>query len=215
MNANELITVARLADHYEKHLTDGQDPLEVATHDFNKLKREAPKLLSFLRASDHSDRRLGDWLYAFIERYKESGMSLKNFAAVDLERLEASRDAPTKKAPAARDKSARMKGLGHSMMVKKTVRTKRSPEWLRGERHGARAAAENVLKHGRSFAQLALRDLQANVRRGEDIEDFDRGYVQAYAATLKESRDVLQALGRPLTKAELDRDIQEALARRR
>jgi len=91
---------------------------------------------------------------------------------------------------------------------------KRSSEWLRGAKHGARAAAENAVKYGRSFAERGLRDLQANVRRGHDIEDFDRGYTHAYAATLKEPMSVLQELGRPLTKAELDRDIQEALARK-
>lgn len=88
MNANEMITVARLADHYEEHMTGDQDPLEVASHDFRKLKREAPRLLSFLRQSDRSDRSIGDWLYDFIRRYKEAGMSLKNFAAEELERLE-------------------------------------------------------------------------------------------------------------------------------
>jgi len=92
---------------------------------------------------------------------------------------------------------------------------KRSPEWLRGERHGARAAAENAVKYGRSFAERGLRDLQANIRRGHDVEDFDRGYVHAYAAALKAPMSSLQELGRPLTKAELDRDIQEALSRRR
>jgi len=91
----------------------------------------------------------------------------------------------------------------------------RSAEWLRGERHGARAAAENVLKHGKSFAALSLRDLQANLRRGEDIEDFDRGYTHAYAETLKSSPAEIQELGRPLTAAELERDIQEALGRKR
>lgn len=88
MNAHELIAVARLADHYEKNLGGDQDPLEVATHDFKKLKREAPKLLSFLRESDRPDRSIGDWLYDFIGRYRESGMSLRNFAADELERLE-------------------------------------------------------------------------------------------------------------------------------
>lgn len=99
MNSHEMVTVARLADHYEKHLVEGHDPLEVATHDFNKLKREAPKLLSLLHASDRSDRSIGDWLYDFIARYKESGMSLKNFAADELEQLEVIRNAP-KKSPA-------------------------------------------------------------------------------------------------------------------
>jgi hypothetical protein len=99
MNAHEMVAVARLADHYEKILAEGRDPLEVATHDFNKLKRDAPKLLSFLRESDRSDRSIGDWLYDFISRYKESGMSLKNFAADELERLEAVGPA-RKKSPA-------------------------------------------------------------------------------------------------------------------
>lgn len=86
---------------------------------------------------------------------------------------------------------------------------------MRGERHGARAAAENVLKHGKSFAALALHNLQANLRRGEDIEDFDRGYTHAYAETLKAPTTKIQELGRPLTAAELDRDIKEALSRKR
>lgn len=88
MTANEMVIVARLADHYDEHSVKGQDPLEVATHDFKKFKRDAPKLWRFLYQSEMSDRKLGDWLFTFIVRYSESGMSLKNFAADELERLE-------------------------------------------------------------------------------------------------------------------------------
>jgi hypothetical protein len=103
-----MVTVARLADHYEKRVSQDQDPLEVATHDFNKLKREAPELLRFLRASDRSDREIGDWLAAFFARKIRSGMSLKNFAAAEFEQIAAqqggARDVrqhhTTKKSPA-------------------------------------------------------------------------------------------------------------------
>jgi len=87
MNANEMVTVARLADHYEKRLSREHDALEVATHDFNKFKRDAPALWRFLRASDRSDRKLGDWLHEFFVRAASSGMALKNFAADEAERL--------------------------------------------------------------------------------------------------------------------------------
>ena len=87
MNANEMVTVARLADRYEKRLSREHDALEVATHDFNKFKRDAPTLWRFLRASDRSDRNLGDWLYEFFVRAASSGMTLKNFAADEAERL--------------------------------------------------------------------------------------------------------------------------------
>jgi len=88
MTSNELVTVARLADFYEAILAEGTDPLEVAKHDFGELKRKAPDLVRFLRDSDRSDRDIGDWLFEFFGRYKASGMSLKNFAADELERLE-------------------------------------------------------------------------------------------------------------------------------
>ena len=109
MTANEMVTVARLADHYEKRVPQDQDPLEVATHDFNKLKREAPELLRFLRASDRSDREIGDWLAAFFARMIRSGMTLKNFAADEFEQIAAGqgealderrRHATEKKSPA-------------------------------------------------------------------------------------------------------------------
>lgn len=92
---------------------------------------------------------------------------------------------------------------------------KRSAEWLRGERHGARAAAEHILKYSKSSATLVLRDLQTSLRRCLFPEDFDRGYTRAYAETLKASPAEIQELGRPFTRAELDRDIQEALGRKR
>lgn len=89
MSANELVIVARLANHYEKHVSEGQDPLEVATHDFKKFKRDAPKLWRFLHKSELSDRKIADLLYELFIRHSESGMSFKNFAADELERLEA------------------------------------------------------------------------------------------------------------------------------
>jgi len=98
MNSNELVTVARLADFYEAIPLGGQDPLEVATHDFRELKRKAPDLVRFLYASDRSDREIGDWLFSFFGRYKASGSSLKNFAADELDRLQ-SRSPATKKSP--------------------------------------------------------------------------------------------------------------------
>ena len=87
MTANEMVTVARLADHYEKRLPQEHDPLEVATHDFNKFKRDAPELWRFLRESDRSDRQIGDWLSAFFDRKARSGMTLKNFAADELDQI--------------------------------------------------------------------------------------------------------------------------------
>lgn len=88
MTASEMVVVARLADHYEKHITEGQDPLDAATHDFHKFKKDAPKLWSFLHKSERSDRKIGDWLYEFFIRQSKSGMSLKNFSADELERVE-------------------------------------------------------------------------------------------------------------------------------
>ena len=87
-------------------------------------------------------------------------------------------------------------------------------EWLRGERHGARDCAEMRQKHGHAIAEHGLRDLSLNVRRGEDVEDFDRGYLRGYEAALSASPEVLQELARPLTPEEIKRDIAEALARR-
>lgn len=99
MTANEMIVVARLADHYENDgvgVKDGHDPLDVATHDFRKFKKDAPQLWRSLRESARSDRSIGDWLYDFFTRYSQSGMSLKNFAADELDQLGSSSalDAP-------------------------------------------------------------------------------------------------------------------------
>lgn len=88
MKASEMVSVARLADFYEAILPGGHDALEVATHDFAELKRKAPNLVRFLDDSDRSHREIGDWLFEFFGRYKASGVSLKNFAADELERLE-------------------------------------------------------------------------------------------------------------------------------
>lgn len=85
MTANELVTVARLADYFENQLSAEHDPLEVAQRVFRKFKADAPELWRFLRDSSRSDRQIGDWLYEFFGRYKESGMSLKNFAAEEFE----------------------------------------------------------------------------------------------------------------------------------
>lgn len=100
MTANELVTVARLADHYEKRVSQEHDPLELAAHDFNKFKRDAPELWRFLRESDRSDREIGDWLSAFFVRKASSGMTLKNFAATEFEQIAAGPHHATKKSPA-------------------------------------------------------------------------------------------------------------------
>lgn len=87
MTSNEMVVVARLADHYEKNgIGIGQDPLDVAEHDFRKFKREAPELWRRLYNSKLSDRAIGDWIYDFIKRWQLSRMSFKNFAADELER---------------------------------------------------------------------------------------------------------------------------------
>jgi hypothetical protein len=83
-----LVTVARLADFYEAIPLGGQDPLDVATHDFRELKRKAPDLVRALYASARTDREIGDWLFSFFGRYKASGQSLKHFAEDELERLQ-------------------------------------------------------------------------------------------------------------------------------
>lgn len=89
MTAQETVIVARLADHYEK-LGLKDDVYETAKHDFLKFKREAPLLFDHVwtskaKARDTS-RAVGDWLYDFIMRWYQSGMSFKNFAADELEK---------------------------------------------------------------------------------------------------------------------------------
>jgi hypothetical protein len=83
MTANEMVTLARLADHYEKHrsLSDEHDPLEVARRDLIKLKRESPRVWTYLQKSKMSDRQIGDWIYDFLVKWLKSGQSYKNFAA--------------------------------------------------------------------------------------------------------------------------------------
>ena len=80
MTADEMVAVARLADHYERHSVI-DDPLATAKHDFLKFKREAPQVWRHLYESKMDSRELGDWMYAFILRWSKSGLSFKNFAA--------------------------------------------------------------------------------------------------------------------------------------
>ncbi len=81
MTANEIIVVARLANHYEDAGMVEQDPLEVAEYDFKKLKKEAPEVWKQLRDSNLSDREIGDWLWLFYGEWSKSGKSFRNFAA--------------------------------------------------------------------------------------------------------------------------------------
>ena len=94
MNSNEKVMVARLADHYEDNGVD--DPLDTATHDFQKLKKDAPKLWKLLYESKLSDRQLGDWIFMFVIRWSKSGMSFKNFSANELDRIGSSQIKPVK-----------------------------------------------------------------------------------------------------------------------
>ena len=85
MKAQETVIVARLADHYED-LGLRDDSFSEAEHDYLKFKRDAPELWSRLWDDRKMDNRdIGDWIYRFIMRWRESGMSLKNFAADELE----------------------------------------------------------------------------------------------------------------------------------
>ncbi len=74
-----MVVVARLADHYEARGVN--HPLDAAEHDLHTFKHDAPRLWERLRASNMTNRQIGDWLYRFTQRWARSGMSFKNFAA--------------------------------------------------------------------------------------------------------------------------------------
>jgi hypothetical protein len=88
VKAQETIIVARLADHYEKLGVRPDESFSTAEHDYFKFKREAPKLWQRLWDDRKMDSRaIGDWLSKFIDRWLQSGMSLRNFAADELDSL--------------------------------------------------------------------------------------------------------------------------------
>jgi hypothetical protein len=84
-NSNELVIIARLADHYEGVVRGDVDALDVAAHDVAKIKREAPQMWARLWASDLDARAIGDRLFAFVQAWKTSGMSFRNYCLVQEE----------------------------------------------------------------------------------------------------------------------------------
>jgi hypothetical protein len=86
MNSNEMVIVATIAANYEsRHRVDEDRAIEVATMDFLKFKKFAPKTWKCLwNKSSWDDRRIGNHIYALIASWKDSGMSFKNYCA-DLE----------------------------------------------------------------------------------------------------------------------------------
>ena len=96
MKAEELVIVARLADHYERNTKLGDEALAAAERDFVKFKREAPRTWRHLYGSSLSSREIGDRIYELIARWWKSGMSFKNFAA-DEEDLSGFGDMRTKR----------------------------------------------------------------------------------------------------------------------
>lgn len=89
MKAEEMVMIARLADHYEKRGVE--EPLEAAKHDLRKIQRDAPALWRHVYDSEMSHREVGDWLAAFAIEWSRSGMSVKNFAADKMDEIRARR----------------------------------------------------------------------------------------------------------------------------
>jgi hypothetical protein len=82
MNANEMVVVARIADHYES--AGVNDPLETASHDLNRFRALAPRTWACLWNSAKSAREIGDRFFEIVTDWKRSGVSFSAFCR-DLE----------------------------------------------------------------------------------------------------------------------------------
>lgn len=81
-----MVQVARLADHYERRGVP--DPLDSARNDVLKFKSDAPLLWRRLQDDSRlSDRQIGDRIYDILSRWVDSGVSFKNFALDELDRM--------------------------------------------------------------------------------------------------------------------------------